>query len=56
MRTIALLLLAFLLAPGAAPAQTVVFTNARVFTGDRVLERTDVLVRDGRIAACRTPS
>jgi imidazolonepropionase-like amidohydrolase len=31
-------------------AQTLIFRDARVFTGDRVLENTDVLVRDGRIA------
>jgi hypothetical protein len=42
-------LLAFLPAP-AGHAQTLIFRDARVFTGDRVLENTDVLVRDDRIA------
>lgn len=49
MRTLMAALLAFLPAP-AGHAQTLIFRDARVFTGDRVLEDTDVLVRDGRIA------
>jgi hypothetical protein len=49
MRTLMAALLAFLPAP-AGHAQTLIFRDARVFTGDRVLENTDVLVRDDRIA------
>ena len=35
----------------AQTAQSVLFRNARVFDGERVSTNTDVLVRDGRIAA-----
>jgi imidazolonepropionase-like amidohydrolase len=38
-------------APLPAQAQALVFRDARVFTGDEVLEETDVLVSGGRIAA-----
>lgn len=44
--------LGFLSAAGSVlPAATLLFRNARVFDGTRVIAQSDVLVRDGRIAA-----
>lgn len=42
------------LLPGAVAAQTTLFRGARVFDGEAVLEASDVLVRDGLIAAVGT--
>jgi imidazolonepropionase-like amidohydrolase len=39
------------MAASISPAATLLFRNARVFDGTRVIAQSDVLVRDGRIAA-----
>jgi imidazolonepropionase-like amidohydrolase len=50
-RILLLVISAFGAAVQPAQAQALMFREARVFTGDVVLDGTDVLVRDGRIAA-----